>query len=830
MHHNLFLIYGNSNQVLDSIRSVEVIEFSIKNKHTKRILDNLNKFMLENKCNFDNNTDNIEVLVFNYWYHIITIYKHIKSNTGWKDSRFNSFVISSIRLLEFVTYLLHIQDHELNEVYFKNYSSNDNFYFHLAELDSKIKIAYCSLFQRKKKNYLTFEALPESAKIDKNFQPQYLFTSTIKMQPSKHDYSVYMDYYLKLQDKYIAEFHQIAFSNNEIDGRNSIGQKGDRVAFEVYDTVNLTHIVYGTKEKVGEETKKEYKLKNKILQSPLVDERVGNLVNDDFNNLVTTNSIESKFKRFQISRAISASITKRNLHLASDYMKPEIELLREFFKFIFHEESLVNNIISLSVLFGIKVQKLIAIILQIDSQVEYRTKDGKLHIRVNKKIFAQITTNEDLSENVKSNICDIYLNDSMQYLWVATTEMLNMYISNTINQSIIVDNNIDFDEEVVDRLVYYIKDNKDRKNFQNLIDEKFDTDTKNKISKLTFIEPITQMLVDDTKKHLTYQSKLFPKKINLNLNTLSQLSHHYYKLVKNKSDISLLYSQNISTNDEARLCYCATKERLYSVEMWLEELSIITGIKETLLKNYPYSSSNTIYKTSKWVGSNYFIKPGAFKTFLLNLQRLEIKNELDKANILMIFIRYSFSILLATRDFNNSCNLSNYSKKLKILTLQEKGKNIYAGKRVIPLSDRGLKYIDMFEELKDIYKIASSSPVILSYNDNDLVEEHITKKSTTKFLETINTPENQSIVDDLIKFINFVKLNFGRHIVTSYLVTSDLESNYLDAYLNHYKMGSEDQGIYSYFSNKEYIYKILEQIKEIENIYFPINMEIENYA
>ena len=62
------------------------------------------------------------------------------------------------------------------------------------------------------------------------------------------------------------------------------------------------------------------------------------------------------------------------------------------------------------------------------------------------------------------------------------------------------------------------------------------------------------------------------KRIKLSLSTISKLSLHYYRQTYNRSELYLLYTRSITTNDEARLCYCATRDRLYDVELWITEL------------------------------------------------------------------------------------------------------------------------------------------------------------------------------------------------------------------------------------------------------------------
>ena len=43
------------------------------------------------------------------------------------------------------------------------------------------------------------------------------------------------------------------------------------------------------------------------------------------------NDISSKYKRFKISKAISNSITKRNLDLQSNYNFPELKVIKNIF-------------------------------------------------------------------------------------------------------------------------------------------------------------------------------------------------------------------------------------------------------------------------------------------------------------------------------------------------------------------------------------------------------------------------------------------------------------------------------------------------------------------
>lgn len=194
----------------------------------------------------------------------------------------------------------------------------------------------------------------------------------------------------------------------------------------------------------------------------------------------------------------------------------------------------------------------------------------------------------------------------------------------------------------------------------------------------------------------------------------------------------------------------------------------------------------------------------------------------------MIYLRYSLALLLATRDFNNSCNLSQYSKRFKILLLQEKAKSIYTAKRAIPLCERAITEIEQFYILKLEYQLSSDHPVFISHNEDIQDEIPITKKSAIELVKKMKNSFNNELVERIIKFIHYTKLNFGRHVVTSYMVHSEIKGDYIDAFLNHYTMGTEDQGMYSNFNNSYYINIITQTMEEIVEIYYPKYMDFIN--
>ena len=129
--------------------------------------------------------------------------------------------------------------------------------------------------------------------------------------------------------------------------------------------------------------------------------------------------------------------------------------------------------------------------------------------------------------------------------------------------------------------------------------------------------------------------------------------------------------------------------------------------------------------------------------------------------------------------------------------------------------------------LKKKYNISSSSPVLLT---NDAQEMDINKKNIKVFLTSLDTEIDQESIIFIENFISNVKLNFGRHVVTSFLSSTNIDKKYVDAFLNHFKMGTEDQGIYSNFNNQDYVNVIIAKIEEIENNYLPSYIKVGDYA
>ena len=218
------------------------------------------------------------------------------------------------------------------------------------------------------------------------------------------------------------------------------------------------------------------------------------------------------------------------------------------------------------------------------------------------------------------------------------------------------------------------------------------------------------------------------------------------------------------------------------------------------------------------VGSPKLIKSAAFKNFLLDLTSLSPKNYIDEFNLKMIFIRYSLSILLATRDYVNSCDLSDFSRNYKLLTIHEKIKHIKTSKRLIPLTDKALLYIDEFIELKEKYKIDFSYPILLKEENSEITSIQLTKISVLEYLKSFKDDYKYFEIE---KFIKITELNLGRHVFSSEALKNGFNKDYENEFMGHFSRGSSGLGVYSNFNINDYINSTRSFIEDIEKRYFP---------
>lgn len=809
----------------------EIKAFSLKNSYAKEFIHNINKFINKNQILFKYNSENEDILKKiqkEYWFIILNLYKYFENFTP-NSSHLKHYIICTTRVFELLVIIYHKNNKNLNNIYFNEETKNHNtFYFFLKEIKLNDKMNHFNIIKDKNSSKSEIYLYNDNNDYIKTINDEYSYFSSLKIQPFKDSSISLFDNYFKLNKNYVENFFS---ANDSLGVSHKIRFTGRKKPFQIVDKIKLksTNIEEDKKsDKKSFESDLESKNHIKKLKSPIFDKKNTHLINKDLNKLLVKNDISSKFKHYLISKAISNSITKRNLKLKSTYHYPEFETFKDFIFTTFNLKEAYTKILLLNFFTGFDINNLIYALISSNDDIRY-TKKAILNIKINEKIFDSTFANSQFTKEKKSKTASIHLNHEINIIWQECENFLFKKLFKKLKsikwqKKLISKSDFKINKEVLNS----IKTQEDSSNIDNFFKKTIEhlPEKHNEIKRLKdgvlnlFVKEIHTELGEIFKKNLAIYKK--KRHIILHLATISQLSQHYFNIYGKGCDIPMLYTQVVSNNDASRMCYSSIKNRLYNVEEWMNFLYQVL-----MDKNSKFSEiEETFNYNNNWIGSAFYIKPNAFNEFIVSLEKLKTTNKYEIFNLNMIFIRFGLSILLGTRDFINSANLSDFSTVSKILILQEKGKNIYQGKRIIPLCNHALLLIKMFHKLKIHFNIVSNFPILL---DSELNEIIINKENLITFFDLIDNSTNYKFLKNIKEFILYTKLNFGRHIITSYLSHSSIEPNYIDAFLNHYKMGKEDQGIFSNFNNPKYLDSIKKHLDEIANIYFPEKIMIGNY-
>jgi len=516
-------------------------------------------------------------------------------------------------------------------------------------------------------------------------------------------------------------------------------------------------------------------------------------------NLTNKNS----YKKFKLNTAIGHLSAKANLVLPSKYIVPNIQLLAKFLDEIKDKSTYEYKLLISSILLGLEPKRMIAMILKLTTELEIVYKDT---IRVDlTTAYAQVT-NYEIYKKTKNKVefavpalIEDFFRDSEKVLFISLQKMI------TEHKTLLGNDVIEEFEECKNTLSLY-----------NFMQNNFQKEA---------ISDIYNKLLENQQKaiasYITKEKKSFAKRIVLTAKNLHTLSLHYYKFFHDESDINLLFLQHQTANIHTKEAYVASKKKLSTMSLWIEELIQRLSLNDTKL-------NKSIQMDSDYSGSNKVVKPKEFKMFLTILMSLDFKNKYANLTLKMIHLRYVFSILLASRKYYFSANLHQYSRREKLLFLHEKAKNVYNSKRIVPITSLGDKYINYFYQLREEFNIVPYSPVIIrddgkvvdleQNNLNNWLDEH------KQEIEKICTHEEQEI---LVKFLTKIILDFGRHIFSSRAHNDmELAQDYTDAMLNHYEKGTQDQGMYSLFDNQKYFREIRKIMEKIEKEYIPYWSEL----
>lgn len=614
---------------------------------------------------------------------------------------------------------------------------------------------------------------------------------------------------------------RIYYNQYQLRGHNEGNGNGGWWKREKYDSseIDVDFVKNSKKEKFATslEDKIEAKAKGAYIGSPLTDKKSKNVLG------FKPKSENSVYKRFKISRAISNNIGRMNQKLISDYKIPDMALMGKFLRdHLAISTDFMSNLALTSFLTGFTYEQVLEALMGFDSGLTFDLRKGILSWNI-ANIFAKNVSEEYTNPSLTKHMVRAQLPQTIVALLMELDVQLAEYINHANQIQKIASSLLETESDSTPILfklsrpsagvfsyeyVIYLKSL-----FQNYSESEIQKHLQQNDCLKPFIEEIKSQL----HHHLVDKAKGFTKTIKLTPGRLAEAHFRYRLVLHDESDIAMLFFKRLSKNDEAKVCYTSMPAYYNLHQNWFVELQQVMGVDEILNKRFKIIERFEVDEaTGKYIGSPYVVTPGKSKNFLNQLENLYklTHDDLIADSLLMIYIRYALSIALATRDFTDSCNLMNYSKRFMLLSLQEKNKDDQTSKRIIPLCGIAHKLITKFYELKDKYGFDEFVPVLLVQGIENIETIAITQGSIAKWATQFN-------IDIDLDFINKIPLRFGRHVVTTRAVHSNLKSEYLDALMNHFRMGTEDQGRYSNLNNQDYIHTVRDFLETLSKEYLP---------
>ena len=156
-------------------------------------------------------------------------------------------------------------------------------------------------------------------------------------------------------------------------------------------------------------------------------------------------------------------------------------------------------------------------------------------------------------------------------------------------------------------------------------------------------------------------------------------------------------------NDTAKLSYSSTEKFSQKHSLLLESICNALDIPNAIsrLLNIEYKIYNHTFSSVEpiFVGSHKAVHYKDSKKFFEKMYELIFKEDdkIKKFNLVSIYIRYSMSILCATRDFKNSSTIKNISFSMHTQIITEKSESKLNGIRIIPLCEtieKIIKYLN----------------------------------------------------------------------------------------------------------------------------------------
>ena len=696
----------------------------------------------------------LKQIVYNFW-NIIYLYDVQINHSNPKCKQTRiAFLNISIRILQFAIFIKHRNLDDIQAIYFNDKNIDICFYKHFMSIEDEILLSYKDLF----------DVLNDGKNKNKvtifidSDENKYLPISVPKNEiegKNSFEKPFWFQRFFQLKNEQIKHiFYEIGSKGNSTS--SDIRRRNKHKNFDKYNYIDdIIETTINLKELNNLEETNEYLSKFPIRKSIVFTEQ------NPLNIKVCSNHINSNYKQHLINKAISSVVAKNSMYLYSK--APNLYILKSLVNNLIRDENSYTSCLLLFALFtGISIKDSISIFLKKASNISfYKNSNHILKITHDKNIFAKnVPKDETILMPRNDSVSNVFLPNFL------------IYVCNVIRG--------EFDKKKLDN---------------------------------SSLDDFIHQEYNKCNIALRDNIKLLQKSIaNLNIRNIHKLFYHYFHIYNKKTDTSIIFLTNLSKSNQARVCYTSQPKRLVYYESWIENFYNLLYKKELNIESIVDIDMKDV------VGSPKLIKSAAFKNFLLDLTSLSPKNYIDEFNLKMIFIRYSLSILLATRDYVNSCDLSDFSRNYKLLTIHEKIKHIKTSKRLIPLTNRAILYIDEFIELKERYKIDFSYPILLKEEDSEISLVQLTKTSVLEYLESFKEDYKYFEIE---KFIKITELNLGRHVFSSEALKNGFDKDYENEFMGHFSRGSSGLGVYSNFNINDYINSTRSFIEDIEKRYFP---------
>ena len=463
---------------------------------------------------------------------------------------------------------------------------------------------------------------------------------------------------------------------------------------------------------------------------------------------ITGNIKNTKYQQYKNMSAISASIAKNKLKLPSLYTVPSISELSTFCKYL----------------------------LEKDDEIEYYALffittilTGLIPARMNKILNKRITNIIKVKHNMK--------------LYAKFEGHDNRICYNS---------DIDAVEYEIPLILKYCL-------------------LKLKNSDVTFNE-------DELKDYIKMSIKKYDKVFYINWNKIwDTFLIHQSIFDKSSNTESLLATQNIDQNNTPLIAYTSVNNNLEKhsryIEKYIEVLDLTLLLNDKIKKDNedPKDTVRTEKKLHLY-GSKKIVNSDAFVSFLNNIYTVfkRCKN-LKQFNLYSIYVRYSFSILIGTRNFEKSIDITKVSIKNSVILIQEKEEYENSGYRIVPLSKLALEIIINYK------KILKK----LNYEDNKIIVISKTNQQLPATLSNIKKISVEYNFDkyNLFNLLDKIPLNFGRHVLVTLATESGIKQDYIKAFMGHCINGDEHLGLISMNDTTNYLKEFRAVLEEVSDIY-----------